>query len=305
MAARADDAAAVHLGNAPARPGGRSPGRRRARRGDDRAGACRGGAADPPAAARAARRGGCADRGPGLDPPPLPRDAAGHRRARPDGRQASRLRPRRATGSAPPSRSIATSPSPSWPAATWSATRRPTTATWPAGPACRCATPAPAWRRSPRSWSSASDGLVHLAAHPPLAEVPAPRLLGAFDPVLLGWTSREPILGPHTHLVTMNGIFRPFAMVKGRAVATWKLNRGKVTIEPLGRIAKTGQRGSRRRRRRCGTVHGGYLNSGQPNQRRRHGTASGPLRGDRPRTARSCRATTPSSSTGASKRTTR
>ena len=80
------------------------------------------------------------------------------------------------------------------------------------------------------------DGLVHLAARPPAAEIPAPRLLGAFDPVLLGWTSREPILGPHTHLVTINGIFRPFAMVKGRAVASWKLNRGKVTIEPLGAV---------------------------------------------------------------------
>jgi hypothetical protein len=82
------------------------------------------------------------------------------------------------------------------------------------------------------------DGLVHLAKQPPVAEVPAPRLLGAFDPLLLGWTSRELILGPHTHLVTLNGIFRPFAMVKGRAVGTWKLNRGKVTIEPLGRISK-------------------------------------------------------------------
>lgn len=83
------------------------------------------------------------------------------------------------------------------------------------------------------------DGLVHLAAHPPRPEVPTPRLLGAFDPVLLGWTSREPILGPHMHLVTMNGIFRPFAMVKGRAAAGWKLNRGKVAIEPLGPISKS------------------------------------------------------------------
>lgn len=82
------------------------------------------------------------------------------------------------------------------------------------------------------------DGLVHLAKRPPVAEVPGPRLLGAFDPLLLGWTSRELILGPHTHLVTMNGIFRPFAMVKGRAVGTWKLNHGKVTIEPLVRINK-------------------------------------------------------------------
>ena len=69
-------------------------------------------------------------------------------------------------------------------------------------------------------------------------EVPAPRLLGAYDPVLLGWTSREQIIAPHNHLVTDNGLFRPFAMVNGRAVATWKLNRGKVAIEPLGRITK-------------------------------------------------------------------
>ncbi len=82
------------------------------------------------------------------------------------------------------------------------------------------------------------DGLVHLAKHPPVAEVPGPRLLGAFDPLLLGWTSRELILGPHTHLVTLNGIFRPFAMVKGRAVGTWRLNRGKVTVEPLGKVSK-------------------------------------------------------------------
>jgi len=83
------------------------------------------------------------------------------------------------------------------------------------------------------------DGLVHLAKHAPVAEVPTPRLLGAFDPVLLGWTSRERVLGPHTHLVTLNGIFRPFALVKGRAAANWKLERGRVAIEPLDRISKT------------------------------------------------------------------
>jgi winged helix DNA-binding protein len=82
------------------------------------------------------------------------------------------------------------------------------------------------------------DGLVHLAARPAEPEVPGPRLLGAFDPVLLGWTSREQILGRHTHFVTLNGIFRPFAMVKGRAAAGWRLNRGKVGIEPLDPIPK-------------------------------------------------------------------
>jgi Winged helix DNA-binding domain len=82
------------------------------------------------------------------------------------------------------------------------------------------------------------DGLVHLASSPPSPEVPGPLLIGAYDPVLLGWTSRAQIIGPHTHLVTNNGLFRPFAMVKGRAVATWRLNRGKVTIEPLGRVTR-------------------------------------------------------------------
>ncbi len=70
------------------------------------------------------------------------------------------------------------------------------------------------------------------------AEPPPPRLLGPYDPVLLGWNSREEILGPHKQLVTVNGLFRPFAMVGGRAVATWKLAKGRVAIEPLGPIAR-------------------------------------------------------------------
>jgi winged helix DNA-binding protein len=80
------------------------------------------------------------------------------------------------------------------------------------------------------------DGLLDLPGRPPVEELPPPRLLGPYDPVLLGWTSRKPILGPHTHLVTVNGLFRPFAMVDGRAVATWKLKKDKVEIEPLGRL---------------------------------------------------------------------
>ncbi len=79
-------------------------------------------------------------------------------------------------------------------------------------------------------------GLVSLAKRPTPGEIPPPRLLGAFDPVLLGWTSREEVLGPHTNLVTRNGIFHPFAMVKGRAVAKWGLAGGKLTMEPLERL---------------------------------------------------------------------
>ena len=82
------------------------------------------------------------------------------------------------------------------------------------------------------------DGLVHLAKQPPSPEIPPPKLIGAYDPVLLGWTSREQIIAPHNHLVTNNGLFRPFAMVKGRAVANWRLKGGKVSIEALEPIAK-------------------------------------------------------------------
>jgi hypothetical protein len=82
------------------------------------------------------------------------------------------------------------------------------------------------------------DGLVDLAKRPPAAPLPPPRLLGAFEPVLLGWTSREDIVGPHKLLVTINGIFRPFAAVDGRAVATWKLAGGRLTIEHLGKVTK-------------------------------------------------------------------
>jgi hypothetical protein len=82
------------------------------------------------------------------------------------------------------------------------------------------------------------DGLLDLAKRPPAAELPPPRLLGAFDPLLLGWTSREDIVGPHRMLVTMNGVFRPFALVGGRAVSTWRFAAGKVTIEHLGKVTK-------------------------------------------------------------------
>jgi hypothetical protein len=82
------------------------------------------------------------------------------------------------------------------------------------------------------------DGLVELAGSPAPAPLPPPCLLGAFDPLLLGWTSREEVVGPHKLLVTNNGIFRPFALVAGRAVATWRLAGGRVTIEHLEKVKK-------------------------------------------------------------------
>jgi hypothetical protein len=62
---------------------------------------------------------------------------------------------------------------------------------------------------------------------------PPPTLLGPFDPLLLGWQSRDAVIGDHEGLVTSNGLFRPFALVKGRAVATWRLRGSDVELEPL------------------------------------------------------------------------
>jgi hypothetical protein len=82
------------------------------------------------------------------------------------------------------------------------------------------------------------DGLVDLRRRAEPAPFPEPMLLGAFDPLLLGWASRDAVIGPHKGLVTNNGIFRPFALVDGRAVATWRFVKGQVRIEHLEKVTK-------------------------------------------------------------------
>jgi Winged helix DNA-binding domain len=60
--------------------------------------------------------------------------------------------------------------------------------------------------------------------------VPPPLLLGAFDPLLLAWASRADVLGDLAGVVTTNGVFRPFVLVGGRAVARWGLPGRRVAI---------------------------------------------------------------------------
>ena len=82
-----------------------------------------------------------------------------------------------------------------------------------------------------------ADGLAALPGpRARTAVLPPPRLLGAFDPLLLGWASRDPITGPHKQIVTVNGLFRPFALAGGRAVATWTIAGGQVQLAPFAEL---------------------------------------------------------------------
>jgi len=81
------------------------------------------------------------------------------------------------------------------------------------------------------------DGLVDLGTRSSGADLPPPRLLGAYDPVLLGWCSRDTIVREHKNIVTVNGLFRPFALVRGRAGALWSMRDGSVAIDPFEPLA--------------------------------------------------------------------
>jgi hypothetical protein len=86
------------------------------------------------------------------------------------------------------------------------------------------------------------DGLVELPARGEAAP-PAPRLLGAFDPYVLGWRDRG-FLVEEAHARRVHpgaGILRAVAAVDGRAVATWTARRAgarlRVELAPFTAIA--------------------------------------------------------------------
>jgi hypothetical protein len=82
------------------------------------------------------------------------------------------------------------------------------------------------------------DGVLSLKGRRSISDRPPPRLLGSFDPLLFGWTSREPVLGAHGAAVVSGGLFRPFAIVDGGAAATWTIRGGDVMIKPLRPLSR-------------------------------------------------------------------
>ena len=107
-----------------------------------------------------------------------------------------------------------------------------------------------------------ADGLVDLARRKPAADIPPPRLLGAFDPVLLGWVSREPLLDVEQKIVTVGGMFYPFALVRGRAAALWTVRDGDGGDRSVRAHHEEGHGRARSRRARRRAVPGPGLADG-------------------------------------------
>jgi hypothetical protein len=71
------------------------------------------------------------------------------------------------------------------------------------------------------------------------APLPPPMLLGPFEEILMGWESRDVVLGGNEGVVTKNGIFHPIALVRGKAVGTWPLSKGLLSLEPFAPVSAT------------------------------------------------------------------
>ena len=102
--------------------------------------------------------------------------------------------------------------------------------------------------------------------------LPPPRLLGTFEPILLGWRSREALLGDDPQVIVNGGMFSQFAIVEGRGVAGWRLRDGRVEIKPWAPVTR-GPGGVGARRRRGAGVPRARL-AGARDARERRGTAS-------------------------------
>lgn len=84
----------------------------------------------------------------------------------------------------------------------------------------------------------AGPGLLRLKDSAAGGEMPAPKLLGPFDPILHGWQSRDFLIPDEQErsVVTTNGIFRPTILVDGQVAGIWRLAAGEIELQPFGEI---------------------------------------------------------------------
>jgi DNA glycosylase AlkZ-like len=69
---------------------------------------------------------------------------------------------------------------------------------------------------------------------------PRPCLLDQWDPLLVGWRTRNSLLEHYPRRASAEAHYRPFAYTRARAVAVWSLSRGRVTVdEPFAPLKRT------------------------------------------------------------------
>ena len=89
----------------------------------------------------------------------------------------------------------------------------------------------------PAGTEPAGTGPAALAGAPLDAPAPRPRLLGHFDPLLMGYRDRDLVLDPaHTRRIQAGGGFvQPTVLAAGRVAGTWRLDRraGRLVVEPF------------------------------------------------------------------------
>lgn len=77
------------------------------------------------------------------------------------------------------------------------------------------------------------DGLLALRGQDSAGEDPPPLLLGAFEPLLLGWNGREEIVGENWPQLVRGGMISPFALVGGKAAGSWRTQGSTITMTPF------------------------------------------------------------------------
>jgi winged helix DNA-binding protein len=78
-----------------------------------------------------------------------------------------------------------------------------------------------------------NDGLLALRGQEAGGEDPPPLLLGAFEPLLLGWSGREEIVGENWPQLVRGGMISPFALVGGKAAGSWRTQGRTITMTPF------------------------------------------------------------------------
>lgn len=84
------------------------------------------------------------------------------------------------------------------------------------------------------------EGFLALGERPRVPGAPPARLLGAFDPLLVGWKDRTFVTGERDADVISGGLFRPFMLANGSAGGVWRLDGREVVVEAFEPMSEAG-----------------------------------------------------------------